>query len=108
MINQETLTQVHQYLNTPIIKRLPDLEEEKATPNRVWQVVPTAKQPQAPAWLIGTLVHEAIALWRFPDKGFDKWVKARAGSLRFNKPSAQLANAVREVGRLLARFKDWD
>ncbi len=107
VVNQEILTQAHQYLNTAIIKLQPDFVGEKDTPNRVWQVVSTAKRPQAPAWLIGTLVHEAIALWRFPGNGFERWVRARSKTYGLTD-KLQLADAVSEVGRLLQRFQNWD
>ncbi len=48
------------------------------TPGRVWQVVPIARRPEAPAWVVGSLVHQALALWRFPGPSFEAWVTARA------------------------------
>jgi ATP-dependent exoDNAse (exonuclease V) beta subunit len=105
-IDQETLARVHQNLNTPIIKQASEVVERE-TPERVWQVVPTAVKPQAPAWLIGTLVHEAIALWRFPDAGFAKWVESRAAS-RGLIDRVQVAYAIKESRRLLARFQSWN
>jgi ATP-dependent exoDNAse (exonuclease V) beta subunit len=105
-INPETLAQVQQNLARNIIQ--PAIEpDERQTPNRVWQVVPTAKEPQAPAWVVGTLVHEAIALWRFPGAGFEKWVTARAGNYGLTD-KVQLQNATDEVGRLLERFMAWE
>lgn len=76
-------------------------------PNRVWQVVPTAKRPEAPAWVIGSLVHEALALWRFPAPGFDEWVTARAREYGLTDAS-QLGHAQTETARLLHRFQQHD
>jgi ATP-dependent helicase/nuclease subunit A len=42
------------------------LEQERVPPQRVWRVVPAVKRPRAPARVIGSLVHEALAAWRFP------------------------------------------
>jgi ATP-dependent exoDNAse (exonuclease V) beta subunit len=90
----------------------PVQEEKDETPPRVWQVVPTARRPQAPAWIIGTLVHEAIALWRFPNTAFvntalEKWVKARASGKGLTD-ERQLSHAVDVVGMLLERFQKWE
>ncbi len=73
-------------------------------PDHVWQIVPTAKRPGAPAWLIGSLVHEALALWRFPGSGFDKWVAARAHAYGLTD-ARQLKHAQVETARLLRRFE---
>lgn len=73
------------------------------TPQRVWQVVATAKRPQAPAWVIGSIVHEALAQWRFPGDGFDDWVKARARGYGLTD-SRQLQHAHNDAARLLRRF----
>jgi ATP-dependent exoDNAse (exonuclease V) beta subunit len=106
VIEAEALARVHQNLNKVIIKPGPE-PVERETPERVWQVVPTAVRPQAPAWLIGTLIHEAIALWRFPDPTFDKWVESRAGS-RGLIDRIQVDDAIKETKRLLTRFQGWD
>jgi ATP-dependent exoDNAse (exonuclease V) beta subunit len=106
VVQPELLESVHRSLNTPIIQPAVDSPEEE-TPERVWQVIPTAKRPQAPAWVIGSLVHEAIAIWRFPGPGFDTWVKARAGSFGLTDKE-QLNHAVREVEKLLGRFQKWE
>ena len=74
------------------------------TPERVWQVVPTAKRPEAPAWVIGSLVHEALALWRFPDPGFETWLTARAREYGLTDAS-QLGHAQVETTRFLRRFQ---
>lgn len=74
-------------------------------PQRVWQVVPAAGRPEAPApaWVVGALVHEALALWRFPGPGFDGWLGARAREHGLADP-ALLGDAAAETRRLLQRF----
>jgi ATP-dependent exoDNAse (exonuclease V) beta subunit len=54
---------------------------------------------------VGTLVHQAIALWRFPGPGFVRWVDARARQHGL-ADEQQLDHAARETARLLARFQD--
>lgn len=60
----------------------PTAAQERDPPQRVWRVVPPplspGQRPRAPAWVIGSLVHEALAAWRFPDAGFERWARARA------------------------------
>jgi ATP-dependent helicase/nuclease subunit A len=78
-------------------------------PDRIhfWRVVPPVERPRAPAWMIGTLVHEAIAAWRFPDPqgdpAFDNWTRARARSLGLGDEQ-RLADASRQVTALLLRL----
>jgi ATP-dependent exoDNAse (exonuclease V) beta subunit len=79
------------------------LADEEA-PQRVWQVVPTAQRPEAPAWVVGSIVHEALALWRFPGPGFDNWAASRARGYGLTDPQ-QLHHARRETSRLLRRFQ---
>ncbi len=55
------------------------LDERRDPPRRVWRVVPdegSATKP--PAWVIGTLVHNAIERWRFPaeDPAIETWLRA--------------------------------
>ena len=76
----------------------------RETAERVWQVVPTTKRPTAPAWVIGSLVHEALALWRFPGPGFEAWVSARARRYGI-ADQRQLRHAQGEMARLLKRFQ---
>jgi len=70
----------------------------------VWRVVPAAQRPRAPARVIGSLVHEALAAWRFPDGDFDRWVEARARGHGITD-SWQLVDAARRSRRLLLRFR---
>ncbi len=73
-------------------------------PQRVWQVVPAVKHPQAPAWVIGSLVHEALAAWYFPANNFEAWVKSRAYSYGLTD-RRQLQHAATSTRRLLQRFR---
>jgi ATP-dependent helicase/nuclease subunit A len=101
-------------LPPPLLKRLVAGEEhadertkdrDRRPPRRVWRVVPTAKRPTAPAWVVGKLVHEALESWRFPKDGFEAWVEARARQHGI-ADSAQLKDAGRETRRFLSRFQD--
>jgi ATP-dependent helicase/nuclease subunit A len=74
---------------------------------RVWRVVPAVKRPRAPAWVVGSLVHEALAAWRFPigpGLEFRRWGEARARGYGITD-SQQLADAVRRSRQLLRRFR---
>ncbi|MGH2537320.1 MAG: PD-(D/E)XK nuclease family protein, partial [Candidatus Promineifilaceae bacterium] len=73
-------------------------------PLRVWQVTPAAARPQAPAWVVGRLVHAALANWRFPGAGFGDWLAGRARALGLTD-AARLADAVRQAERLLTRLQ---
>lgn len=50
------------------------LAREADPPQRVWRVVPQAKRPAGPAWVVGKLVHEALRHWRFPDDDFEAFI----------------------------------
>jgi ATP-dependent helicase/nuclease subunit A len=81
-------------------------EAERDPPRRVWRVVPEAARGGAPAWVVGSLVHEALAAWRFPedaDTDFAAWARARARSYGLTD-ARQLDNAVQRSRRLLDRF----
>jgi ATP-dependent helicase/nuclease subunit A len=78
--------------------------QERDPPQRVWRVVPAVKRPRAPAWVVGSLVHEALAAWRFPDGGFELWAEARARGHGITDAD-QLVDAVRQSRRLLERFQ---
>jgi len=80
-------------------------EQERIPPQRVWRVVPAVKRPRAPAWVVGSLVHKALAAWCFPKGGgFDRWAEARARGYGLTD-RGQLADAVRQSRRLLLRFQ---
>jgi ATP-dependent exoDNAse (exonuclease V) beta subunit len=86
-------------------------DQERIPPQRVWRVVPAVKRPRAPAWVLGSLVHEALAAWRFPEGDapaaslgrFESWARARAREYGIADPD-QLADAVRRSRQLLLRF----
>ena len=78
--------------------------DEPNLPSRVWQIVSTAERPRPPAWVIGSVVHEALAQWRFPDPTFEAWAISRARKYGLTDPR-QLANAASRSERLLARFQ---
>ncbi len=81
----------------------PTAEAERDPPQRVWRVVPLSKRERAPAWVVGKLVHESLALWRFPDDGFGRWAEARACSYGLIDPG-RLHNAIRASRQVLERF----
>lgn len=86
--------------------------QDRIPPQRVWRVVPPARRPRAPAWVVGSLVHEALASWRFPDgapsagpaRGFAPWAHARAREYGLTD-ARQLADAANRSRRLLLRFQ---
>ena len=82
-------------------------EQERDPGQRVWRVVPAATRPSAPAWVVGKLVHEALAAWRFPgsDGFFERWAEAHARSYGLTD-ARQLADAVHENAKLLRRFEE--
>ena len=81
-------------------------EQERDPGQRVWRVVPGVTRPRAPAWVVGKLVHEALAAWRFPnsDGVFERWAEAHARSYGLTD-ARQLADAVNESRKLLLRFQ---
>jgi ATP-dependent helicase/nuclease subunit A len=77
---------------------------ESDPPLRVWRIVPQTKRPHAPAWVIGKLVHEAVRRWRFPDDGFDDFLRPfalEAGLIG----AEEIHIVVREARRLLERLR---
>lgn len=86
----------------PVTSRQQEAGEDKS--RRVWQVVPDAREPTAPAWVVGLLVHEALAAWRFPEAAFEQWAVARARSYGLTDRE-QLSDAARRAYILLTRFQ---
>jgi len=81
--------------------------QDRIPVQRVWRVVPAGERPRAPAWVTGSLVHEALAAWRFPgDPGFDfaRWGEARARGYGITD-GRQAADAVQRSRQLLLRFR---
>lgn len=88
----------------------PPLAEEKLRaresdpPQRVWCIVSKAKKPRAPAWLVGRLVHEAIHRWRFPDDGFENFLKPFTLESGLTD-EAETHAAIQESRRMLERLR---
>ncbi len=80
------------------------LARESDPPQRVWRIVPRAKRPAGPAWVIGTLVHEAIRHWRFPDDEFDAFITPFALEAGLTD-RAETRATIRTVDRLLTHFR---
>jgi ATP-dependent helicase/nuclease subunit A len=82
-------------------------QQDRIPVRRVWRVVPAVERPRAPAWVIGSLAHEALAAWRFPvgvDLDFERWSEARARGYGITD-AGQLADAVSRTRQLLVRFR---
>jgi len=67
-------------------------------------VVPAVDRPRAPAWVVGTLVHEALARWYFPDVRYPRWAEARVRAHGLTDPR-QVRDAIARSRRLLNRFR---
>lgn len=79
-------------------------EAEPASP-RVRRVTPRGERPWAPAWLVGKLVHLALAQERFPDgEGWAAWAEAvlRDHGLY---DAARRRDALRRAERMLRRLR---
>lgn len=78
-------------------------------PRRVWRVVPVSARAAAPAWVVGQIVHEALALWRFPAEGpgqsFRAWAEAQAAGYGI-AAEAERRDAARRAARMLTRFRE--
>ena len=89
----------------PLIPNLPLADDklrdrESDPPQRVWRIVSKTKTPRAPAWLVGRLVHEALRRWRFPDDGFEKFLRPFALESGLID-SREIHAAIQETRRLL-------
>jgi ATP-dependent exoDNAse (exonuclease V) beta subunit len=99
-------------LLAPVLPEMEAVDErvaaqERDPPQRVWRVVPAVEKPRAPAWLVGSLVHEALASWRFPggpDPEFRRWGEARARGHGLTD-RGQLGDAEHRTRQLLLRFR---
>ncbi|MBN1666656.1 MAG: UvrD-helicase domain-containing protein, partial [Anaerolineales bacterium] len=80
------------------------LARQADPPQRVWRVVPRAKRPSGPAWVVGKLVHEAIRHWRFPADGFAAFIMPFALEAGLTD-RAETNATIDTAARLLARFK---
>jgi len=80
-------------------------ERESDPPPRVWRVVPTARKPQGPAWVVGSLVHAALSHWRFPDRpGLEDFLRPYTLQAGLTDP-VEIHRTIAEARRLLARFQ---
>ena len=77
---------------------------ESDPPQRVWRIVSSAQRPQAPAWLVGRLVHESLRRWKFPSADFETFLRPLALEAGLTDP-AEIHAAVQEVRRLLERLR---
>ncbi len=85
---------------------------ESDPPQRVWRIVPSAKQPHAPAWVVGKLVHASLRLWRFPsptqptypDSDYDSFLRPFILESGLTDPS-EIQAAFHETRRLMKRFQ---
>jgi ATP-dependent helicase/nuclease subunit A len=73
-------------------------EESRLPSQRVWRVVPTVRRPRAPAWVVGSLVHEALAAWRFPNGPADRTFQDGEEFLRGDQGFAEALIARRLPG----------
>jgi ATP-dependent exoDNAse (exonuclease V) beta subunit len=80
------------------------LAREADPPQRVWRIVPRAKRPTGPAWVVGKLVHEAIRYWRFPDDDFEAFITPFALESGLTD-QAETRATIRTVERLLTLFR---
>jgi ATP-dependent helicase/nuclease subunit A len=79
-------------------------EREREPPQGLWWVLPPAEGWQAPTYLGGRLVHEALARWRFEGPELGAWLEARARNLGLVEPP-DLEAAGRLAAAMLARFR---
>lgn len=88
----------------PLLPAIPKAESSiaAAPPERVWRVV---ARPVVPARVVGTLAHAALRYWRFPDDAdFAALLEPHAYAAGLVE-SQLIKRAVRDAGRLLARFQ---
>ena len=88
----------------PVRAEIADEKLKRDPPPRVWRVAPSIAHARAPRWVIGALVHEALAQWRFPDARFESWVDARVREYGI-ADDAQRRDAARATRGLLERFQ---
>jgi ATP-dependent exoDNAse (exonuclease V) beta subunit len=85
-------------------------DQARDPPRRVWRVVPPEDRPRAPSWVVGTLVHGALADWLFPEgegRDYDAWAGTEARGCGITDPR-EVRDAVRRAARMLARFQGTD
>jgi ATP-dependent helicase/nuclease subunit A len=96
-------------LSDPVTTDDRTAQQERDPGQRVWRVVPAAVRSNAPGWVVGSIVHDALAVWRFPgDAGgaqFERWAEAHARGRGLTDPH-QLADAVTKGRSIMRRFRD--
>ncbi len=75
---------------------------DRDPPERVWRIVPPGEGTTAPQWVVGKLVHAAIAQWRF--EGLDDWLQAKARGLGVTD-ARELKGGVSRARTVLRRFQ---
>jgi ATP-dependent helicase/nuclease subunit A len=94
-----------------LVKPYPEKAPEKARPDEepdhAWYVVGTDRRPRAKGRIEGSLVHEALALWWFPENGFRDWIKVSAQN-RGLTDEDEIDEVVQRVEILLTRFRQQD
>jgi hypothetical protein len=77
----------------------------EGAPDRIWRVAPRTATRWCPAWVIGKLVHAAIAAWRWPDESdFAAWCTAAAHTYGLGS-GPQVDDALRRTRRLLRQLR---
>ena len=80
------------------------LAHETDPPQRVWRIVPQAKNPRGPAWVVGKIVHEALRHWRFPDDDFEAFIMPFILETGLTG-EIEIGATIQSVVRLLRRFQ---
>jgi ATP-dependent helicase/nuclease subunit A len=95
-------------LVAPLVTPSPETTDDRTRaretdpPDRVWRVVPHAKKPTGPAWVVGKLVHEALRRWRWPvDDDFLRAYTLESGLA----DEVEIRATVQAARRLLERFQ---
>jgi ATP-dependent exoDNAse (exonuclease V) beta subunit len=82
-------------------------EQSRDPPRRVWRVVPPEGEARAPAWVVGQLVHGALADWLYPGgegRDYYTWAAAEARGYGITD-EGELKDAVERAAEMLARFR---
>ena len=82
-------------------------EAERDPPRRVWRLIPQTRKARAPSWVVGQLVHVALAHWLFPDdQGVDFYVWAANEARSCGVTDEQeVKDGVQRAARLMNRFQ---
>jgi ATP-dependent helicase/nuclease subunit A len=95
-------------LARPVVAAADIIIQQSAFDNlqsKIWRVVPRARQPGGPAWVVGKLVHEALRRWRWPDQDdFDVFLWPVALEMGLTD-HAEIQATINAARRLLRRFQ---